>query len=128
MSKPTELDANRLLDSSMREHYKAAAYHLASHQRITPDEAMQMAQRASHVGCNGACEWAEPCTCSHSARWAAPRQPRRPEPRTPHLPLWTRVTMAWPAATATRLAAGAAVLAAVCWALWAAVGFVVGAQ
>lgn len=92
MSKPTELDANRLLDSEMPAHYKAAAYHLASHQQLTPDEALQMAQRA-HVGCSGDCAEQGDCNCSHSIRWMAPRQPRRPEPRTPHLPLWTRLKL-----------------------------------
>lgn len=48
-----------------------------------------------HAGCTGACEWGEPCACSHSALQPSrrPRQPRRPEPRTPHLPLWTRFTL-----------------------------------
>jgi len=91
MSKPSELDANRLLDSEMPAHYKAAAYHLASHQRLTPDEAKNLAER--HVGCSGDCADGADCTCSHSARWAAPRQPRRPEPRTPHLPLWTHLKL-----------------------------------
>lgn len=45
-----------------------------------------------HAGCTGDCEWGEPCSCSHSALQPSrrPRQPRLPEPRTPHLPLWTR--------------------------------------
>lgn len=113
-SKPTELDANQLQDASMRVHYRAAAYHLASHQQLTPDEAMQMALRADQLadqgvltegeakqlarravglGCTGDCEFDQPCTCSHAIRWMAPRQPRRPAPRTPHLPLWTRLNL-----------------------------------
>lgn len=44
-----------------------------------------------HAGCNGDCEWGQDCNCSHKA--LRPRQPRRPEPRRPHLPLSTRARL-----------------------------------
>lgn len=46
---------------------------------------------ARHVGCTSNCADQGECDCSHS--YSGPRQPRRPEPRTPHLPLWTRYTL-----------------------------------
>lgn len=57
------------------------------------------------AGCSGACEWGQDCTCSHSA-WRAPRQPRKPEPRRPHLPLWTRVKLEWQRARARVVLSG----------------------
>jgi len=45
-----------------------------------------------HIGCSGDCADGADCTCSHS-RPLAPRQPRRPEPRRPHLSLWTRLRL-----------------------------------
>lgn len=46
-----------------------------------------------HPGCTGDCADGAACNCSHSAAWRAPRQPRRPEPRRPTLPLSTRIAM-----------------------------------
>ena len=47
---------------------------------------------ARHVGCTSNCADQGECDCSHA--YGGPRQPRRrPEPRTPHLPLWTRFTL-----------------------------------
>jgi len=82
MTKPTELDANRLLDSQMPEHYS--------------DHMERVLGRPS-VGCHGDCADSGECTCSHASAPRRPRQPRRPEPRTPHLPLWTRLSIRWQA-------------------------------
>lgn len=51
------------------------------------------ATRKLSPGCSSDCEWGQPCTCGHSKEWRAPRQPRRPEPRRPHLPLRTRFAL-----------------------------------
>ena len=52
------------------------------------------ASRKLSPGCSSDCEWGQPCTCCHSQPWNAPRQPRKPEPRRPHLPLRTRLKIA----------------------------------
>lgn len=47
----------------------------------------------AHIGCSGDCADGADCNCSHAMAWRAPRQPRKPEPRRPNLPLWTRVKL-----------------------------------
>lgn len=57
------------------------------------DSGLIQREGPAHIGCSGDCADQGECNCSHSKAWQAPRQPRLPEPRTPHLPLWTRFTL-----------------------------------
>lgn len=59
----------------------------------TNHDAHRAMAKSISVGCSGDCADSGECTCSHAPAWRAPRQPRRPEPRTPHLPLWTRLKL-----------------------------------